>query len=502
MTATMHRGAVASPRAWRALLRHRAVVPVAIGLLGFTISMIGIVIPSIWYDEAATIISATRSWPQLWAEIHTVDAVHALYYSLMHVVFDVVGYSPLTLRMPSAIAMGFAAALVVVLGRQVQRERLAWIAGLVFCVIPRVTWMGTEGRSYAVTAALAVLLTVVLVRALRGGSRRWWVLYTALAVLSCVLFLYLALVVVAHGITVVALLAMRKPDARRNAIRWAVAAATAALVALPFAREVIAQSGQVAWIHAIGPDTVRQVLRTQWFYGTGFAIVAWLLIVIGVASMIRRDRRLLAVIVPALVLPTVALIVISELTSPIYQPRYITMCTPFVALAIAAGIDAFRWRLVPVVALVALAALALPQITYQRTPESKENASWEQVAQLVAHERQLDPPGTRAAIIYGTVQRHPGATARVIAYSYPAAFEGTIDVTLRTPAAETGRLWETHAPLAASTDRLEGADVAYLITSKARDLRPETTAVMRANGWHVVDEWDFTSVHVLKYERD
>ena len=27
-------------------------------------------VPSIWYDEAATVTSATRSWPQLWAELH------------------------------------------------------------------------------------------------------------------------------------------------------------------------------------------------------------------------------------------------------------------------------------------------------------------------------------------------------------------------------------------------------------------------------------------------
>ena len=144
--------------------------PLAIGLLGLVISLIGITVPSVWYDEAASIISATRSWPQLWDEVGSVDAVHALYYALLHVIFDVFGYSPLTLRVPSAIAVGAAAALLVVLVRRFSlpgdgQNRLAVLAGVVFCLLPRTTWMGTEGRTYALSATLAILLTLVLVRA-------------------------------------------------------------------------------------------------------------------------------------------------------------------------------------------------------------------------------------------------------------------------------------------------------------------------------------------------
>ena len=86
----------------------RAAAPVAVGFFAFLLCLIAITVPSVWYDEAATVSSATRSWTQLWAEVHTVDAVHALYYAGMHLVFDVFGYSPLTLRLPSAIAIGIA----------------------------------------------------------------------------------------------------------------------------------------------------------------------------------------------------------------------------------------------------------------------------------------------------------------------------------------------------------------------------------------------------------
>ena len=53
------------------------------------------------------------------------------------------------------------------LTRRLSTASAALAAGLVFAVLPRVTWMGIEGRSYAMTAAVAVWLTVLFVSLLR-----------------------------------------------------------------------------------------------------------------------------------------------------------------------------------------------------------------------------------------------------------------------------------------------------------------------------------------------
>jgi mannosyltransferase len=507
MTATMGRESVGI----HPLLRHRAVAPLAVGVLGFTISMIGITTPGLWYDEAATVSSATRSWPQLWAELGNVDAVHALYYAIMHVVFDVVGYSPLSLRMPSAIAVGIAAALVLILGRQLGRPRLAVIAAVAFCLIPRVTFMGTEGRSYALSATLAALATVALLRAIRAGTRASWIVYGVVALLSVVLFLYLAFVIAAHLVTMAWLLREGTPRSRVNARHWLISTSAAAIASLPFALEVISQSEQVSWIRPLGGDTAERILSGQWFDSNdtaavvawAFAIVAWGFILLGIVMLVRtRSRTVLAVVLPAMILPTLALLFISVVHQPIYQPRYLGMCTSFVALAIASGIDSIRWRPAAPVALAMIAVLALPQMFAQRQPEAKENSSWTRVAQLIATERAADGPDSVTAIIYGELWGHAKATTRVIAYSYPEQFADTVDVTIRTPAADTAQLWETRAPIAESLDRLEGTDVAYLITSKSRDLRPATTTAMESVGWSVTDEWSFTWINVLRYTRD
>jgi mannosyltransferase len=439
--------------------------PALVGAFAFLVSLIAISNPGIWYDEAATISSATRSWPQLLAEIQTVDAVHALYYAGMHVWFDLVGYSPFSLRLPSAIAVGLAAAFTSVLGRQLG---LGVLGGLVFAVLPRTIWMGGEGRSYAFTAAAAVIMTVALVHALRSGSRRSWVLYGALVAVSCVLFVYLGLIVAAHLIA-----------ARRRLRQFAGSVASAGLILVPFALWALSQKQQIQWISPIRDETIEDVFGEQWFMSSVvFAVVGWALLLIG-GWKLRRS-----ILIPLIVLPTVILLVVTAVGFNVYIPRYLSMSLPFVAIVMAA---AFGRRLI---ALAVLVAIAVPSLVSLRAVESKEYSSWQAVASLVEEQKTDD-----TAIIYGTVYKHPTATARVIQYAYPHEFAGTSDPQLLVSAAASGRLWEYTKPLTPDID----ADSILLITSTSRDQIPSVTATLA--GWHVVEQWHLTHVNVVRYER-
>lgn len=499
MTSTIERPVSAPPVARRL---PRAATPVLIGLLGLVIGLAGAGIPSVWYDEAATVSSSLRSWPQLLAEIGTVDLVHAAYYAGMHVWFDLVGYTPVTLRLPSAVAIAAAAALVVVLGRLVSRPRLGLIAGLVFVLLPRTTWAGTEGRSYALTALLAIAVTVVLVVAVRDGRRRWWLGYAALAALSCVVFIYLALVLVAHAVSI--LWAARSRHARIPVRRWMLAAGAAAAAVAPFVLVTMTQRGQVDWLPEIGPRTLSRVFVEQWFFSSEiFAVLGWAGIVAGAVILVRRRGRglsLARLVVPAAVLPTVALLLVTAAAVPLYTPRYLTMCLPFVALLIGAAIDALPSRPLVVAAMAALIALAVPQAIEQRSPQAKERTDWSAVAALIAEQR-ADAPDASTAIIYDRVARHPRATSRVIAYSYPDAFAGTVDVTLDVSAAESGRLWETTIPLADGLGRLGNADSVYLLTSVYDDATLGTAATLAPLGWRIAEQWTISEVEVVRFVR-
>ena len=154
----------------RRLLR----IAVILGILGTAISVTGSWIPSLWGDEAASVMSAQRSIPSLFSMLGNVDAVHGTYYLGLHFWISIFGASPLSVRIPPAIAVGFTVASVVVVVGELTSARLALIAGLICCVVPRVTYMGEETRAYAFSAAFAGWSIWVLLRLLKdtGGSRR------------------------------------------------------------------------------------------------------------------------------------------------------------------------------------------------------------------------------------------------------------------------------------------------------------------------------------------
>ena len=185
----------------RRRLMHIAVI---LGILGTGISVTGSWIPSLWGDEAASVMSAQRSIPSLFAMLGNVVTVHGTYYLGLHFWISIFGASPLSVRVPAAIAVGFTVASVAVAVGELTSTRLALFAGLICCVIPRVPDMGEETREYAFSAALAgwSMWTVLRLSKDRGGLRRWWITYGVLMVAGSYTFLYFVLFFTVHLIII------------------------------------------------------------------------------------------------------------------------------------------------------------------------------------------------------------------------------------------------------------------------------------------------------------
>jgi mannosyltransferase len=148
-----------------------------------------------------------------------------------------------------------------------------------------------------------------------------------------------------------------------------------------------------------------------------------------------------------MLIPAVALIA-SSVVVAVYTPRYLAMCAPAIALLIAAPIDALlgspRRASAPlaVVALLAIVALIAPVWTAQRGPYAKNYSDWAQIsAKLAANAR----PGDAVAFDDST---RPSRRTRLALHSYPAGFKGLIDVTLKTPYADTSSWYDATYTLA------------------------------------------------------
>ncbi|MBN9180093.1 MAG: hypothetical protein J0J00_06015, partial [Microbacterium sp.] len=106
-----------------------------VGAAAAVISAAGSWIPSLWGDEAASLLSARRPLGSLFAMLTHVDAVHGLSYIALHFWIRVFGSSAFSIRVPSALAIGVCAAAVVVLCGRFGSLRFAVVAGAVAPVL-------------------------------------------------------------------------------------------------------------------------------------------------------------------------------------------------------------------------------------------------------------------------------------------------------------------------------------------------------------------------------
>src|SRR5947209_3896189 len=235
--------------------------PLIVAVSAAAVSLAGASRPSFGYDEAATIsASYSRSLAQLWEMVGNVDAVEGLYYVLMHGWFTIFPPTEFWSRVPSGLAIGGAAAGVVVLGKQLSSRTVAVASGLVCAILPRSTWAGIEARPYALSMMAAVWLTVLLVYAARRDNAGAWLSYGIVLVASVLLDLYLVLLPLVH---VIFIYAFRRT--RSVVTRFALTSVLAGCAVTPFLLVAIGQAHQVSWLAPIGHRTIEDVTIQQYF---------------------------------------------------------------------------------------------------------------------------------------------------------------------------------------------------------------------------------------------
>lgn len=313
---------------------------------------------------------AHRSVAGIWRTLGTVDAVHGLYYLLMHALFALHDGGLTTLRLPSVLATSAAAAGVGLIGHRVAGPRAGLFAGLVMPLLPAVQRYAQEGRSYALVCALVVWATWLLL------AERWTG-YGAVMLAACLLHEFAVLAVVAHGVTVFARRAgQRGFPLSRRAFTWAAGGVAAGLA--PLAVFSTTQSAQVEWIGRPGVSTL-----------AGYAALT------AAALVCRRFRPapgVRALALPLLLVPSWLLLAVSYI-HPLYVDRYVLFCSAGLALLTGAVLDRsfpdrscpdrscpdravldHCWsRAVALVAVVAALGALLPVSLELRTPQSRKN---------------------------------------------------------------------------------------------------------------------------------
>src|SRR5262245_9781317 len=221
--------------------------PVAIAIPALVTLAVGlwrISVPSYWRDESVTVAMARRPVGDMINALDRSDAVHGLYYLLMHPI-AAIGPTETIMRLPSALAAAAAAAGIAALGARLGSVRAGLLGGLTYAALPVVSRYAQEARSYALVSATAVAATYLLVRALDGEHPKWRIYagYAAAVATLGWLHLYALLLVAAPGLSV-----LLWPVNRRPYLPWLLAATAGGAAVVPLALVARDQEDQVAWL--------------------------------------------------------------------------------------------------------------------------------------------------------------------------------------------------------------------------------------------------------------
>jgi mannosyltransferase len=488
-------------------------------------------------DEVVTRWAALLSLRQLAHLLRHVDAVHGLYYLLIHA-WMVVGDSPAAIRVPSVIAAVASAALTVIIARRLTGSAWASLfAGLIMALTPVVSFYAQTARSYALVMTCVLGATLILMNAIAAeaaGTRgrrlwRWWLGYGALVAIGGYLNEMSLLVLAAHAVTV-----GLARQGRRTAAHWAAAAVCGTLVVAPLLVLSDRQSGALGWLK---PPTLLDLKILIHDYFGPVTVVAVLLAACAVAAVLPPLGRLRArlgaaseppaeswppwwrsggvslpsVAAPLLVLPAGLLIIESLVWRPLYVDRYVLYGEAGVALLAGAGAHRIghwairvigpaspggRRALIAAPGVIVCVCTLLLQLGPQhraRTPQSRLFDFGGPARYVAAHGR----PGD--GVLYLT------DFYRKAALGYPADFRHVSDFTLAVPPAQTGTFMGLDKPFTTISGLMLGYQRIWTVGRSPYDDLPVALArqesTVLTSHFSLAGEQHFRSIVVMLWLR-
>lgn len=461
--------------------RRPALVWAVPALVTLGLCLVGIGRPVLWQDELATVSAASRSLPELLRLVLHRDAVHTVYYLIVQGVTSLVGVTPVTVRLPSALAAAGFAALTALLAARLAGARAGLVAGLLVALAPAVSQFGTEARPYALAAFVATGSTLLLLVALERRTRRWWLAYAAgVLLLGAVQLIALALLP-AHAV------AVARGD-RGALARWTAAVLPALALLSPLILLGLHQSGQVGWI---APPTWRSVLALPGLV-PGSPIVAGLLVGVALPALTRREPGgafgLLLAVVP------VAVVLLVSLHSPTLLPRYLLFCVA--GLALAAAVAVAGRGLGPVLGLLlAVLLLGLPAQVDARAGQRNGQPDYRSLGAVL--DARTQPGDAMVVPDIGGIRFRVGLQV----YTSPGRLPR--DVLAAATAAQSGRLDSALCP----ADRCLGVPPRVWVgcAGDCRDplaaLAPRVRAQLLARGYRAERSWPVAGGSLALYRR-
>jgi uncharacterized membrane protein len=362
-------------------LRSTRALMLAIACLGLALTLYQLGTPSLWMDESYSVELARRPLSTLWLAYSSGgEANMVLYHVLLHLwlkVLSLIGIPSLefAVRLPSALFTTASAVVVCALGRKYVSQLAGGLAAVLFLLNPFVLTAAQQTRAYSLQLLLVTLSWYALLNALTGVRRVsiWWVGYAL--VTGAGLYTQLSTVfIVGAQIMFLALVAL-VPTPWRAHVRTRGWAAILSLLAIGVLFTPIALTSQGAsktgWLSRPALRDLRALYLVYAFGNAHWTQIFGLLLcgaagILGLilffigsyrvagnrfhrgiestrrslsSDILRRPTTMetlfLLVLLCWLVIPVLAMFVVSQGTTRVFSTRYLVIIVPALVLLIS-----------------------------------------------------------------------------------------------------------------------------------------------------------------------
>ena len=339
----------------RVRTRSLAVDLLVVSGVALVLGLIRLGSPSLWFDEAYTYRQIHKGY------LDQFDGYQPFYYWIEKPWTDLAGTSEWAMRFPSVVGAMLASALVVVLARKLFDPSVALVSGLLLATSPFFVKWSQQARAYPFLAAMALVATLLLLRALERDGRGAWALYgvafTGLLVTHAVAGL---LLVPAHAILIL--------QRRQRALPHGLLAGLVIVgLGVPWVAQLAMRTdnsmSETAWI----PYPSAAYVRGSLLGVSGAAGFGLLLALLGLWALWRaRERDVLLWLGTWAFAPFVMALVVS-IARPVFVDRYLIVAAPAFAVLAAVGVMSLAGRVRAGVALAAAAATCIGLVLWYQT---------------------------------------------------------------------------------------------------------------------------------------
>ncbi len=333
-------------------------------LLAFGRGVSGLGAKSLWWDESLSLHRAQQDLPTILSnqinltdsiqQVITIDNHPPSYFLLLGLVVRILGKSEFALRFLSLIFAVLTVPLLYATARRlIPRGHVAGLAAAALgSLSPMYLWYGQEARMYTMVAFLSLLSFYLYIRAFfeSNRSRAGWIAAYVGASALLVLTHYLgALLIIAESVGLAVIL-VRNKASRRLAI-----AAIGVLLAISLAALVNVSRTMPAGTDRVGfrflPlfELLRDLLNS-FSLGLSVDIADWYVVLIdllfllsvllGLAWLVRHERRTAWLLAGYLILPVAAIYLLSFVRPAYMNSRHLILVTPAFYLLVGAGLAA------------------------------------------------------------------------------------------------------------------------------------------------------------------